>query len=78
MTSSLIPYDTHSEVVINRAKFDVCMSKSFGGVKAYILTARIALYMLDCFIVILLIHQKLEWDLNWNRSYGQLYFPMSH
>ena len=28
------PYDTHHEVVINRAKFDACTSSSFTGVKA--------------------------------------------
>ena len=41
-------------MVINRAKFDVCTSNSFGEIKAYIRTFigtdRIALYILDlCF-----------------------------
>ena len=40
------PYDNHPGVVINRAKFDVCMASSFGGVKAYVRT-KIALYILD-------------------------------
>ena len=37
------PYGTHHGVVINRAKFGVCTSSSFGGVK----TDRIGLYILD-------------------------------
>ena len=45
------PYDTHPEMVINRAKFDVCMSSSWGGVKAHLRTYtrrdRIVLYSVD-------------------------------
>ena len=33
MTSQIL-CNTHFEMVINRAKFDVCTSSSFGGVKA--------------------------------------------
>ena len=41
------PCNTHHEVMINRAKFDVWTFSSFRGVKAYIRTDRIALYKLD-------------------------------
>ena len=33
-------YETHSKVVINRAKFDVCTSSSYGGIKAHVHTYR--------------------------------------
>ena len=53
MTSKL-PYDTQHGMVINRSKFDVSTSSSFGEVKTYIhkyictvRTDRIALFILD-------------------------------
>ena len=42
-------YDTHPEMVINHAKFDVCTPGSFKGVKAHIRTNRIALYTLGSY-----------------------------
>ena len=47
MVTSQTPYDTHPEEVINRAKFDISTSSSFGGVKTDRHTDRIALYVLD-------------------------------
>ena len=32
------PYNTHTGMVINREKFDVCTSSSFGGVNAHVHT----------------------------------------
>ena len=47
MTSPILN-DTHFEIVINRAKLDVCStSSSFRGIKAYARTDRIVLYILD-------------------------------
>ena len=36
LMTSQISYDAHTEVMINRAEFDVCMFSSLGGVKAQI------------------------------------------
>ena len=46
--TSLTPFDTHHEVVINRTKFDVCTNSSFRGVKTDTQTDKQhALYILD-------------------------------
>ena len=49
------PYDTHSEVVINRVKFDVCSFSSFrevkGHMRAYARADRIALEILNFFSI---------------------------
>ena len=47
--ASRIPYATHHGVVTNRAKFDVCIHRSFKGVKTDRHTDGIALYVLDIF-----------------------------
>ena len=47
MMTYQIPYDTHPEVVINRAKFDAFTSSSFGEVKAHICTY-VHMYRQNC------------------------------
>ena len=45
MITSRSPYATLFYVVINRAKFDVCTSSSFGEVKTHVRTDRIVFCM---------------------------------
>ena len=52
--TSRTPYNSHHEVVINRAKFDVCAPGSFGGVE----TDRSALYILYFLCIYRLLRAK--------------------